>query len=154
MARMIALWVCLSIPPQLVFGESDNYQPRAQHQTQSTQNIVQQDTAMLIIALTDTTKLATPKEPQSGYKLAKLSFIFGISSLSFWIPLGIPYLGLFLSLLSIPAIILGIIALKRLKPGEKGRGMAITGIVIGALLLSIVVIGLIVSSLMWRSFSL
>lgn len=57
----------------------------------------------------------------------------------------IPFLGIATPLLAIAAIILGIIGINQTKQsGQQGRGMAIAGIVLGALYLVLFVIGVIV----------
>lgn len=56
------------------------------------------------------------------------------------------------ALSSIAGVILGVIALKQIKQtGEEGRGMAIAGVVVGAIVTALIVVGLIVYAVffMW-----
>lgn len=82
--------------------------------------------------------------------MAVLSLISGILSI-----LGscIPIVGAFLGfILSMAAIVLGIIELKRIKKddsGEKGRGMSIAGIILGGLGILIGLFWLITLTIIW-----
>lgn len=82
--------------------------------------------------------------------MAILSLISGILSV-----MGscIPIVGAFLGfILSVVSIVLGTIELKRIKKddtGQKGRGLAITGIILGGLGILIGIFWLIVITIMW-----
>ena len=82
--------------------------------------------------------------------IAILSLIFGILSI---LNQCVPIVGAFLGfILSIAAIVLGILEFSRIKKGiacEKGRGMSIAGIILGTFGILIGIFWIIALSIMW-----
>jgi hypothetical protein len=78
---------------------------------------------------------------------ALLSFVFSMASL---------VLGLFtfgvLSILAVPGVVLAHIALKNMQPNEKGGGFALAGLIIGYVIISIVVLGILLFTLFVHYF--
>ena len=67
--------------------------------------------------------MMTPQEPTPGLAVASL-----VCGLLGWIPLWIGFI------LCILAIVFGIIVLTQTRPGQNGRGLAITGLIFGLVL--------------------